>query len=539
MALCFANDLLAEDIPLLNESAQKKQRAPVVDWGLLVNGSWDEKTLTVSEPFAWAGNLYNRAEFRLHFLPVGLSSRFQFLGRHTFNMQFEPFFWHEPEGITHFTGGLYHKMTGSRLLFGVIDEWGLSARIRNPWIRSPPFAANHKPLMADLKTAASSTKNDEAYLYLSTPYFEIFSQSKLRGFITAQTELEKFTPAVSGGMDIIFTKKSSLLVEMFYTGKTLQPFAPNTWFSNPPALPEREFSLYSAGVLFSNPNFSVSSDFAFSKTFAWGEDIYANMGVTITPPITLKDRAGNSRSQSSLSRPLSISLAVDGSGDRYVNRDGSILKEGFRGAAKIEWKGGYNSLIKFDTVMRSDGFGEDLNRGSLGFYYRFPGSAANRQNDFPISVTRISFSADRNAANLKKITDSYSAAVGLSCSLKQIGINNPLGITFSGTLKGNTLFKADDALIFYPIPDEFWTWNNAGASCELFWSPRINRIINLQLRSKIGVSLFVDKEEKWDFSISAAMSFKFGRVSIKVSSPDLPEKWDWTVSWRFEKKEKI
>ena len=542
MAVCLADDLLAEEIYAPSETAPqeeprgsepKKQRPSIIDWGLLYSGSWDEKTHKVSEPFAWAGNFYNRAEFRLNFLPIGLSSRFQFLDRHTFNVEFNPFYWNEPVGITNFTGALYHKMTGSRLLFGVLDEWGLSARIRNPWIRSPPYAENHKPLMADLKTSASDTKNDEAYLYLSTPYFKISQNTKLRGFLSGQTELEKFTPAVSGGIDFAFAKKNALLAEMFYTGKTLQPFAPNTWFSDPPALPEREFSLYGAGILFSNPIVSVSSDFAYSKTFAWGEDIYANFGVTVTPPIVLKDRAGNSRSRSAVSRPLSISLAVDGSGDRFINRDGSILKEGFRGAAKIEWKGRYNSLFKFDTVLRGDGFGEELNRSAIGIYYRFP---ASRQNAFPVNFTRISFSADRNATNLNKITDSYSAIIGLSCNLKKIGMKNPLGITFSGSLKGETSSKGSP--VFLPIPDDLWSWKSAGTNCELFWSPRLTPSLNLQLRSKIGVSFFVDKEEKWDFSFSAALRLKFGRISIKVSSPELPEKWDWTVSWRFEKKEK-
>ena len=487
------------------------------NWGLLWSGSWEENK-----------NLHNRGEMRLHFLPLGLMLRGQVLDRRPLSFDLDTLQWNDSlegllsNGITHFTGGLYHRPTGSRLLYGVLDEWGLSARIRNPWIRSPPYAENHKPLIADLKTAASSTKEDEAYLYLSTPYLEMFQSVKFRGFVSAQTQIEPdLTPALSAGIDIVFAKNkaapSALLLEAFYTGRTLPPKNPGTWFSDTPPLPEREFHLYAGGLLFSSPAFSVSSDFALSETFAWGTDIYCNLGLTITPKLPFGSRA----------RPLAISLAADGSGERFVNRDGANLSEGFRAAAKIEWKGRYNSLIRLNSVLRADGFGEDFNRSSTGFYWRFP--ALNRNNSsYPVRLTRISLSADRNAVNPLKINDSFSGAVGLSLNLQGINIKNPIGINFSGTLKGTDLNFG-----IFPIPSNSWDWNSAAANCELSWSP-----LNLQFRARVGISFLVEKEEKWDFSFSTAIRFKHGRLSLKVASPDFPEKWNWTASWRLEKKEK-
>jgi len=509
--------------------------SPQVNWGLLWSGSWEEKTFTAQDFQALSGTLRNRGEFKFHFLPQednlkgffsAFSLRGQVLDRHSLDFGLDP---PSAEGITHFMGGLYHRLTGSRILYGVLDEWGLSARIRNPWIRSPAYAENHKPLMADLKTAVSSTKEDEVYLYLSTPNLTLAPDIKLRVFVSAQTEAKEFTPAVSGGVDLSFLKNSNILLETFYTGGTLAKTKGKSWFSSPPPLPEREFHLYSAAILYSNPLITASSDFAFSETYAWGEGIYANFGITVTPLLPLTDKGFRPR-------PLAISLAVDGAGDYFVSRDGSNLSAGFRGAAKIEWKGRFNSLIRLDSVLRGPGIEEGFNRSSAGFYYRFPANAAIRR--LPVRPTRISLSASRNSVNPKKINDSYSGTIGLSLNLWQKNTSSklsrqlagsPLGITLSGTYREITTAKESPFL--YPVPSG--NWDSASINCELYWSP-----FNLQLRSRFGVSIYPEKEEKWELSLSATVRFKYFRFTLKAASPDLPEKWNWTITWRLEKPEK-
>ena len=488
---------------LFAEDASAKQ--PFLDWTLLWSGSWEESK-----------TLHNRGEIKLNFLPPGLALRGEVLDRRTMNFELDPP-WGDPEkGVSNFAGGLYHKPTGSRLLYGVLDEWGLSARIRNPWIRSAPYAENHKPLIADLKTAASNTKEDEAYLYLSSPFINLFQSTKMRGFAAVQTGIGDFTPAFSGGLDAAFTKKTGLLLEAFYTGATLPPTKNNTWFSNPPPLPEREFRLYAVGLLYNSPDFSVSSDLAYSETFAWGADIYGNLGISITPSLPF----------GSITRPLSVSFAVDGAGERFVYRDGANHGAGFRNAGKIEWKGKRNSLFRANTVLRGPGIGEDFNRSSSGLYYRFP--AANKGSP-PVRLTRVSLTADRNAVNPDKISDGLSGTVGISIKLPQAVKNSPLGVNFSGSIKG--LAASDGSPSPYPVSEEPWDFDTAGAACELVWSP-----LNLQFRSKLGYTAYEKKDEKWDFSISAAARFKHGRLSLKASSPNFPEKWNWTVSWRLEKK---
>jgi len=518
--------------------ASKTDSKPLFNWGLLWSGSLNE---SASTPMSYTLN--NRGEIRLHFFPfnknadgflketlaAGFMLRGQILDRHALALELNPFqITSNPEkAITHFTGGLYHKQTGSRLLFGVLDEWGLSARVRNPWIRSPPFPGNHKPLMADLKTAVSGTKEDEVYLYLSSPFFNLDQKLKLRGFISMQTLVNELTPSVSGGVDFSFSKNTNLLLETFYTGKTLLPLNAASWFSNPPALPEREFHLTAAAFVFSNPFVSVSSDFALSDTFAWGKDIYVNLGVTLTPSLPFGNRT----------RPLALSLAVDGSGERFVNRDGSILNEGFRTAAKIEWKGRSSSLLRFSSVLRGKGFGENFNRSAIDFYYRFP--AQTKQNKgvngvsaFPIKLTRVSLSADRNAENPLKINDSFSGTVGMSIGFPQI---KPLSFTLSGSVKGKAASRLQEAFLF-PFPmnstDETWNWDNTTVNCEIYWPPSV-----FQFRAKCGVTFLAEKEEKWDLSLAASIRLKNGRFSFKAASADFPYKWNFNISWRAEMKE--
>jgi hypothetical protein len=302
----------------------------------------------------------------------------------------------------------------------------------------------------------------------------------------------------------------------------LPPVKKSSWFSDPPPLPERDFKLYAAGLLFYNQLFSVSSDIALSETFAWGTDVYMNFGISLTPLLNSSAR---------ISRPLTISLAADGAGERFVYRDGASHGEGFRSAAKIELKGGRSSLLRFNTVLRSPGFGESFNRSSTGFYYRFPANR-NRNDIDLIRLTRVSLTADRNADNLLKINDRLSGYIGLSFNLRKIGINTPLGFNISGSVRGLT--TSENFLSPYPIPEEPWRFDTAGINWELTASPSI-----FQFKTKLGYTNTIkndESNEKWDFSVSTAVRFKQGRLSFKVVSTEFPEKWSCNMSWRLEKR---
>ena len=506
-AFCLCGAVLFAD----NDAPVK---GPLFDWNLLWSGSWEESTSSVLK-----GSLKNRLEFKLDILPFDLTLRAQVLDRNTLNFNVDSFKWNEffpePEKqVTNLTGGLYHNPTGSRLLYGVFDEYGLPARIRNPWIRSPPYAENHDVSKVDIKNTSSSTKEDEVYLFLSSPVISIFSEMKIRGFFSAQTEVDELSPAFSGGVDLDFNKNTNLLLDLFYTQKTLPSSSVSTWFSDPPPLPRRDFRILAAGVLFSNQDFSAGFDFAFSETFAFGKDFYFNLGVTVTPALSFGGR----------DRPLSVSLAADGAGRRFVYRDGVIHGEGFRSSAKIEWRRRYNSVFRFDIVLRGPEFGVDFNRSSTGLYYRFPIGASNKNKLF--RFTSVSLSFDRNAVNNLKVSDNFSGSFGMSISLRRIRINSPLGINISGSVKG---LSAMDNPSLFPVFDDGWLWNEASAGFELSVSPG-----KFQFRTGLEYTAAAKKDGKFSFFVYASARFIHGRVSLKAESAEFPQKWNLSVSWRLE-----
>ena len=476
---------------------------PFCEWNLIWNSTWEKtSSILMNRTFS------NRGEINLDVLPIGLLFRGQILDRRTLNLDLDNSWKYPVREVTNFTGGLYHKPTGSRLLLGVIDEKGLPARIRNPWIRSPPYPENHLPIIADLRTEPSSTKEDEVYIYLSLPLLTLSPDLRFKCFTSAQTTDDK-NSAFSGGFDLSIKKKTKIIMEAFYAEKTLPQGRTGTWFSETPPLPERESRLYAAGFLFKSPVFSVSSDYAMSETFAWGTGFYTNLGLSL------------------FIKPILISFAADGAGNRYVNRDGVNYKEGYRNALKIDLKGRYNSLIRLSTTLRSPAYGMDFNRSSVNFYYRAPVSASKMKNK-ALWLSRISFYADRNAENPLKINDSFSGYLGFSVSLRKLGIINPLRLNFSGSVKGlNRQENPWDSPSLFPFPDKSWNWSSSSVSSEFIFSYKM-----IQIRSKAGITFFEEKNENLDFSIGLTCRFKQNRINMKIESPNYPEKWNWAIFWR-------
>jgi hypothetical protein len=127
-----------------------------------------------------------------------------------------------------------------------------------------------------------------------------------------------------------------------------------------------------------------------------------------------------------------------------------------------------------------------------------------------------------------KINDNFSGYIGISLNMRQLGIKNPLGINFSGSIKGLSE-AADGGISPFPVFGNEWLWESCEMNCEFIHSIGI-----FQIRSKTGYAFFPEKDDKWDFSLSTSIRFKHGRLSLKAASPDFPEKWNWTISWRME-----
>jgi hypothetical protein len=539
--------------------------------GLLVSGVFIEAQNNLPGPFSWdllwAGSweesktLHNRGDFRLGFafperdafsgkrtLP-GFLIRAQALDRRTLNFQLDSPWGDPSKAISGGSMGLYHRASGSRLLYGVLDEWGLPARIRSPWIRSAPYAENHQPIMADLRTTVSSTKEPEAYLYLSSPRLGFFEGTALpvtvRGFASGQLPAtgavdDKFTPSFSGGIDTVLGKNTELLLEGFYTTAQLPARNNSSWFSNPPPLPDRDFRLGAAALILNTPYWVLSSDWAWSQTFAWGGGFYGNAGLTLRPPLPW-NAAGSKPG------PWSLSLAADGMSERYIGRDGSSPGGGLRAAGKIERKGSRSSLFRINTMVRGPAMDEPFDRSSSGIYYRFPAPPAGSSGRIPLRVRRISLTANRNASNPDKIHDGIDAALGLSLSLPPMSLppalltnsarkvknprpkSYPLGINLSASVDELGSFGGEGSPSPYPFFPANQAFDSAKTSCELLWSPGI-----FQFRTRWSYTAYAKKDNQWGGSVTSAVRFKYGRFSAKIAWPVFPEKWDCTLSWRLE-----
>jgi hypothetical protein len=466
--------------------------------GLLWAGSWGLSGIHEEEGGGIApgsGSLDNRVEVKASAL--GLTARFQALDKRP------ALVWGNPgSGLTQFSGGIYHNGTGSRLLYGVLDEWGLSARLKKPWGKAAPFAEARRSLAADLKAEPSSVRKNEAYLYLGSPRL-----GKFRAFGSVQADTQ-WAPAFGGGADVQFAKKTSLRAEGFYTQKRLDPVSPSSWFSFPPSLPERDFRFGAAGLFFTSPFFGAAFDGAYSQTFAWGRDVYGNLAL----------RLGD--------KPWLVSLAADAAGSRFVDRDGSAVGAGFRTAARFDLKGKGSSLFRTALTLRSPEIGELFNRGGAEVSYRFPSSL---KFPLPFGVSfrpgTMRIGAARDGRDREKAADAFDA--GASFYLGPVRAAFTAALTYTagrGSYDFNSV-KASGELSYYTGPFSFRT---KAAYTGIPAKPPVWDVSwYMSVRGKMGRPGASGRSGAGYFNIP-------GRFSVKVSSPDFPKKWACGLSWRLE-----
>jgi hypothetical protein len=523
------------------EGAGKREDflAPPFAWSFLWSGVWEDKK-----------DFTQREDLRLRFPRQGLTLRSEILDKEAAEFHWP---WEHPSVFARafdgsgaaVQGGLYHDPTGTRLLYGILDEWGLPARLRNAWQRSAPFMENRKPSMADLKTTPASSRDPEFYLYLGSPRLSLpFRGTKtpgetvgetadgntagfvaLRGFGSARFG-QSGRPSFGGGLEGWFGGKVNVSLEGFYTGWTLPERKSSAWFSETPLLPERDFRLYGLGLLMDTRFFGLSSDWAWSETFAWGKGYYGALGLRI-------GRAG-----AAAVKGWQLSLAADGAGARFTGSDGSSPGPGLRTGAKIEWQGRGGHLFRANTTLRSSGLEESFSRISTGLYYRPPAGGG------PFSISRVSLSADRDDQDRERPLDGLEGYLGFGIRPRafpswffefllgepgKAGMGNsaadfwlsPLSFHISASLKGIRADTAPPSYSFY----------SAKVGGDLSWSPK-----SFQFRLGIAYGEQNGKEGLWDFSFSTGLYIKPGRLSFKIASDNFPHAWNYTLSWRLEKK---
>ena len=506
---------------------------PAFAWNLLWTGSWEENR-----------TLHNRMDIGIGLVRQGLLLRGQILDRRPLDFEsgdtWADFSQRTAGGESL---GLYHRSSGSRFLYGVIDESGLPVRIRSPWRLSPPYAQNRRQVSADLRTTSSATRLPEAYLYLATPRTEIFGSGfpaiklpamMLRGFASAQINSQGTAwPAFSGGLEVL-SGANTVRLETFFTGTRLPEREGSAWFNDPPGLPQRDFHLGAAALTVGTPYVLFASDFAWSSTFAFGSDFYSNAAVRISPPLSHGARPG----------PWSFSFSLEGMGERYVGRDGLSPGGGMRIAGRVERRGRRSGLFRADTNLRSSGLNEPFNRSSSNISYRFPNPAANAAMGFPLRVSRLALGSGRNASDAARIQDSVDGSIGLSLALPPMllpqaflpqtaaGANSvarvyPLGINFFTTVRWNGAGGQTPSA--FPLSNPEADFASARTGSELLWSPGI-----FQFRTRWHYTAYPQDDGDFGGSFSAAVRFRKGRLSLRMAWPVFPADTEYTLSWRME-----
>ncbi|MDR1363548.1 MAG: hypothetical protein LBJ35_05810 [Spirochaetaceae bacterium] len=477
-ALIAARFIFAAAADTADETARKDFDNDSKPFGfdILESGSWVD-----------GGHFSNRLDMRLH-TPLELTLRGQL------NSKYPAPPWEYPDdGINALGAALYHKGTGSRLLYGRIETRGLLNRASNMWSRSAPWFESHSVSNADLKTSAGDMETAVVYMDLLTPAIGPFNS-----YFSAQFDKETNT-IFTGGAGVRLPFNSAFRLEALSAEKRLAERKMDAWFSDKPYLPERDLRFYALNAVFSSPYFSFAGDFAYSEVFAWGMDIYANAA--------LRFGAG----------PWRFSLAADGAGARFSGADGSIPGAGFRSAAQFTWEGRRNMLFRASSVLRSAAWRAPFDRSATSLYFRFP---VNKSS--PLRVNRVSLAVERDAQSWERISDNVSFGAIFSAG--------PFRPLFNVTLSQHTSANVGDTI--YPYPNyaadhEFDTLKfSGGVSCMLFF---------ISLKGTVSYNLVDEKEAQVTSSVSASINGKLGRIGVKLSDDGKNGKLSYSVSWRLQK----
>jgi hypothetical protein len=257
-------------------------------------------------------------------------------------------------------------------------------------------------------------------------------------------------------------------------------------------------------MIFSLPWVSLATDWAMSETFAWGQGTYGNFAL----------RLGN--------KPWRFSLAGDGAGDRFADRNGSMTGAGFRLAAKGEYFWPRSGLLRFQGTFRSPSMEDKFNRSAISAYFRpsAPTAKEKREKSFPVRFARSSIDFSRDARTPEKTLDTLNALLGFYFG--------PITSVFSCSLHSRSCLEEENAPLFQsPV---FETFESFKVSGELGWKPGI-----FDLRTKLGYTIREKKDPLWEPSLNVSVKpGKWGRIGLKIAYTDFPEKWNYTLSWRFE-----
>ncbi|MDR2602316.1 MAG: hypothetical protein LBC53_07695 [Spirochaetaceae bacterium] len=434
-------------------------------------------------------DLTNRVDLRFY-TPGGFSLRAEGFDKR------DSVFWEDIEGgKNNFGFAAYQNKFNSRIVFGQMNRFGLASRTSGIWGRSVPFAESHQKSGADLKTSFTAKKNPSLFFQLGSP--SIFPVSVFASVFSNPDLDEKpdgvdATPAsrwlkdadFSGGASFNFNKTSALNLEGYYKKQKLPEKKTASWFSREPWLPEREFLFYAASAFFYTPFLILAGDAAFSKSFAWGKDIYANAALSL------------------YIKSWTFSIAADGAGSRYMGKDGTTEGKGFRAASKIEWQGENGSSFKASSALSAAFWNEPFTKSSSQVNYR-PPSFKNSA----LTISSVSIAFKRDGESRLQITDGYEAALSFHAG--------PFTPAIKYGFQGAAQEEAGGLIIPYPVPDSYYRDVSKTLSLETALSYSIFYAKISAVRKETE-----KKEAEWRTAFYCSLKIKGGYLNIKLDEKE-------------------
>lgn len=436
----------------------------------LWTGSWEHEK-----------EIVNRLDLKLGVPKLGLLFRGQLIDKRSV-----PFKETDGAVLPALGTAMYHTGTGSRFLYGNIDETGLSARLKNIWLHGTPLQTNHSPSSSDLTTAPSSTKEPGFFFYLGSPRW-----GPLRLFSSIYFE-DDLKPLYLAGIDYFFSPKIWIKIEGLFTEQIAGARQPSTWFAEEFWLPERRSRLFGGSINFNHPFWGISGDAAYSETFAFGKGVYADTSF----------RIGH--------RPWRFQAGFDMVSGAFTDREGKIADNGMRAGLQFEVWGKAGAFFKMSANVQGPKFGSALAKSRLAASYYFPAP----KNLF-VRISRIHFNLDGNSLLQSEPGSTAKAGFGL-----YIG---PVLATSEFSIHGDDA-QNENAL---PRIEDFISWNMLSISEELQY-----RVSIWAFRTKFTYSLEEKKHGKVDsyaLQFYIAANWKWGKVSGTLRFNDIPNDWTFTI----------
>ncbi len=431
-------------------------------------------------------NIINRIDLKFGISGPGLLFRGQLVDR-------RPVTFIETDALTALGAAMYHTGTGSRFLYGIITETGLSARLKNIWLHGVPLQTNHSPSSSDLTTTPSSTKEEGFFFYLGSPRL-----GPVRLFSSVYFEHD-LQPLYAAGIDYYFSPKIWMKIEGLYTEQTVKARQPSTWFSKEAWLPERASRLYGGSINVNHPFWGISGDAAYSETFAFGKGWYGDISF----------RIGH--------RPWRFQAGFDMVNGAFTDREGAMPDNGFRTGIQFEVWGKAGAFFKLSGNIQGTEFGEPLSKSRLQMSYYFP---VPKQS--AVRLSRIHFNLEGDS--LGQPDPGSAVKTGFGLYLGPVLAASELSIHGDDDNNRNALLRIAD----------FKAWDMLSFSEELQY-----RIKSWTFRAKFTYLIEEKKSEKvhsYNIQVYSAVNWKWGRISGTFSFNEFPDDWTYTIRCQLKSK---